>query len=119
MVPSLASFSVICAYKAQVDLIKSKITPEIKAAGFKTEKVGTIDSMQGYETDFGLLSITKTNFSGQNYLEDSRRINVALTRARFGLIIFGKRDEVRENPHFADLLELPCVRCADSLPIAK
>lgn len=43
------------------------------------------------------LSITRTNMNGKNFLKDSRRINVALTRARFGLVIFGKKKEVAKN----------------------
>eukprot|EP00392_Amoebophrya_sp_AT5.2_P017276 g17607.t1 len=49
--------------------------------------VDTVDGFQGSEREVILLSLTRT--SGPGFLTDSRRINVALTRARRGLVVFG------------------------------
>lgn len=47
----------------------------------------TIDSAQGREFDVVFVSMTRT--TGGAFIEDVRRINVALTRARHGLVIVG------------------------------
>lgn len=53
-------------------------------------RVSTIDSMQGQESDIVILSMTRSNRYGRiGFLNDSRRMNVALSRARTLLIIVG------------------------------
>lgn len=53
-------------------------------------RVSTIDSMQGQESDIVILSMTRSNQAGRvGFLKDSRRINVALSRARKLLVIIG------------------------------
>jgi regulator of nonsense transcripts 1 len=47
----------------------------------------TIDGAQGREYDVVFISMVRTN--GGSFIDDHRRINVALTRARHGLVIVG------------------------------
>merc|ERR1712014_90998 len=64
--------------------------------------VDTVDGYQGMERDIVLFSATRSNaerFLG--FLADARRMNVMLTRARRGLIIFGNGDTLRHS-HTAD-----------------
>jgi superfamily I DNA and/or RNA helicase len=54
------------------------------------ESVRTIDSWQGREKEFMIFSAVRCNNQGKiGFLENYRRINVALTRAQHGLIIIG------------------------------
>jgi len=51
-------------------------------------QVCTVDRFQGQEADLVLLSFSKT--SPTSFLESPNRLNVAITRARYQLVIFGK-----------------------------
>ena len=52
--------------------------------------VTTVDKYQGEQNDFVILSLTRTRTVG--YLRDIRRLTVALSRARLGLYILGRRE---------------------------
>lgn len=55
-----------------------------------TITVDTIDSFQGQERDVIYISMVRSNDKGQiGFLKDTRRMNVAMTRARKKLIIIG------------------------------
>ncbi|KAH8895079.1 P-loop containing nucleoside triphosphate hydrolase protein [Thozetella sp. PMI_491] len=71
--------------------------------------VTTVDKYQGEQNDYIILSLTRTSKVG--YLRDIRRLTVALSRARLGLYILGRREvfepcyELRQA--FELLLERP------------
>ena len=54
-----------------------------------TIKLCTVDRFQGHEADLVFLSFVKTRSVG--FLESPNRLNVALTRARYQLVLFGAR----------------------------
>jgi hypothetical protein len=55
--------------------------------------VGTVDSFQGSEADLVIVSLVRNNpgagFGALGFLRDSRRMNVALSRAKHQLIVVG------------------------------
>ncbi|EDK45041.1 conserved hypothetical protein [Lodderomyces elongisporus NRRL YB-4239] len=52
--------------------------------------IASIDAFQGREKDFMVMSCVRSNTQGViGFLRDERRLNVALTRARYGMIMVG------------------------------
>lgn len=91
-----AKISILATYAGQRALIKDVLTHRCaKNPLFGLPKmVTTVDKYQGEQNDYIILSLTRTSRPG--YLRDIRRLTVALSRARLGLYILGRR-EVFEN----------------------
>ena len=83
---------VITFYQAQVTLIKNLLRG--RGQGLEGVVVSTVDSSQGCEADVVIVTFVRSanNNDGNNrvgFLSDNRRLNVALTRAKFQLICVG------------------------------
>ncbi|KRY63840.1 Regulator of nonsense transcripts 1, partial [Trichinella pseudospiralis] len=62
-------------------------------------EVASVDAFQGREKDIILLSCVRSNKHSEiGFLNDPRRLNVALTRARYGLIIVGNPKVLSRQP---------------------
>lgn len=86
----------IAPYRSQVEELRRKLARQ----RFEHLEVAamSVDSVQGREADIAVLSLTRSNSEGRlGFLgaEYWRRINVALSRARFGLTIVGDADFIR------------------------
>lgn len=70
---------------------------------YKDIEIASIDSFQGREKDFIILSCVRSSeTSGIGFLADYRRLNVTITRSRYGLIIVGNakvlsKDQIWNN----------------------
>jgi hypothetical protein len=62
----------------------------------------TVDRFQGHEADMVLLSFVKSGSVG--FLNSPNRLNVALTRARYQLVLIGHRAFFESERHQSDLL---------------
>eukprot|EP00842_Homolaphlyctis_polyrhiza_P004584 jgi/Hompol1/5126/HPOL_000437-RA len=70
---------IITLYKAQADAISQQITSHTDAP-MNGVQVSTVDAYQGAEKSVIILSTVRTRAKG--FIEDPRRINVAITRAK-------------------------------------
>ena len=100
-------FGLISPYKAQVQYLRQLIK---KDAFFKPFRglitINTVDGFQGQERDVILISLVRANEDGQiGFLNDLRRMNVAITRARMKLIILGDASTLTKHPFYKKLFE--------------
>lgn len=77
---------IITPYKAQQQKIRENLY-KIRKDIFNFVTVSTVDGFQGKEMDIIIISAVKSKNIG--FLNDERRINVSITRAKFALVIIG------------------------------
>lgn len=79
---------VICMYRGQRRLLNELIQKEdILMIHRKNIKIDSVDSYQGKENQIIILSTVRSKTTG--FLKSDKRINVAISRARDSLVIFG------------------------------
>ena len=72
---------------------------------YKDIQVASVDSFQGKEKDFIIMTCVRSNEkSGIGFLSDPRRLNVAITRARSGLIVIGNPKVLNKQHLFHEML---------------
>ena len=95
--PENVSVSAIFPYAAQINKFQKnnlKLINEAKKL-FKSFEIDTVDAFQGKETDIVLVNTVVTDSTQGNFLNDFRRINVSMSRARDKLIVFGNHRVLR------------------------
>ena len=98
---------VITPYQGQKSHVSSHMILHgaMNRALYEEVEVASVDSFQGREKDFIILSCVRSNENqGIGFLRDPRRLNVALTRARYGVIIIGNARLLMKNPLWNTLL---------------
>ncbi|KAH7589186.1 AAA domain [Nakaseomyces glabratus] len=72
---------------------------------YSNVEVASVDAFQGREKDFIILSCVRANEQQMiGFLRDPRRLNVGLTRAKYGLIILGNPRSLSRNTLWNHLL---------------
>ena len=100
-------FGVISPYKAQVQYLRQLIRRD---AFFRPLRelitIHTVDGFQGQERDVILISLVRANERGRiGFLNDLRRMNVAITRARMKLLILGDSATIARHQFYAALYD--------------
>lgn len=87
---------VITHYNDQVDLLREKVEVE----------VSSVDGFQGREKEVIIISFVRSNGKGEiGFLDDLRRLNVSLTRARRKLIMVVDSETLSVNGIYARLID--------------
>lgn len=99
-------FGLISPYKAQVQYLRGRIKENSFLRPFRSLiTVNTVDGFQGQERDVIFISLVRANEDGQiGFLNDLRRMNVAITRARMKLIILGDASTLTKHPFYKKLM---------------
>ncbi|CAN5462194.1 AAA domain-containing protein [soil metagenome] len=93
--------AVISPYAAQVRLLREQLATQLEAG----LEIGSIDGFQGREQEAVIISLVRSNPDGEiGFLADTRRMNVALTRARRKLIVIGDSATIGGEPFYGALL---------------
>lgn len=99
---SPADVAVIAPYDAQVQRLRTLLADRVEAG----LEVDTVDGFQGREKEAVVVSLVRANETGEvGFLQDVRRMNVALTRARSKLVVVGDGATVTRHPFYQAFLE--------------
>ena len=100
-------FGIISPYRAQVRLIRRLLKWQKFFRSLRQLiTVNSVDGFQGQERDVIIISMVRDNDQGTiGFLNDLRRMNVAITRARMKLIILGNADTLSRHRFYAQFIE--------------
>ncbi|ORD99692.1 RENT1 [Hepatospora eriocheir] len=94
-----SQIGIITPYEGQ----RSHILDNLQEAG--NLEISNVDGFQGREKDFIIVSLVRSNnYQGIGFVADRRRMNVTLTRAKYGLVIIGDPFTLNKCSMWADLL---------------
>jgi len=97
--------TIITPYRAQTVYIRDAIRSENELKKL-TINVSTIDGFQGQENDIVIISLVRSNDTGEiGFLKEYRRLNVAMTRAKIHLAIIGDSGTLGEDQFYRKLIE--------------
>lgn len=93
--------ALISVYRSQLRIISQALKAR------QGIEIATIDKYQGRDKDCVIISLVRNNDTGNvgDLLRDWRRINVALTRAKSKLIIFGSVTTLKSTALYSALLD--------------
>ncbi len=91
---------IITPYRGQTECILSRLTSLV------APEVSTVDSFQGREKKIIIISLTRSNQKKDiGFLSETRRMNVAMTRAQEKLIVIGNSETLSGHDFFNQLME--------------
>ena len=91
--------AVIAPYAAQVRLLRNRL----QCDGLE---IDTVDGFQGREKEAVIISLVRSNREGEiGFLSDTRRTNVAITRAKRALRIVGDSATLANHPFYRQLID--------------
>ncbi len=97
--------AIISPYREQVMYMKSEVEEDTILNELPLI-IQTIDGFQGQEKDVVYISLVRSNGKGEvGFLNDYRRMNVALTRARKKLVVVGDSATIGSSEFYQDFLE--------------
>ena len=110
MISDRVDFGIISPYKSQVQLLRKLIRQSSYLKPIQGQiSVNTVDGFQGQERDVIMISMVRGNDDGRiGFLNDLRRMNVAITRARMKLIVLGDTATLSHHSFYKKLIEHVC-----------
>lgn len=106
VVEEFPSIGLISPYKEQARLLEEELLSfPVLRRHVSHISVNTIDSFQGQERDLVYISLCRSNSKGIiGFLNDTRRMNVAMTRARMKLVMIGDSATLGRSSFYAGLI---------------
>jgi senataxin len=101
-----SKIGIITPYKSQLSELKSRFKREYGPAIFDNVEFNTTDAFQGRESEVIIFSCVRASPSGNiGFLQDIRRMNVGLTRAKSSLWVLGNSDSLMRGEFWSKLIE--------------
>lgn len=98
--------AIITPYAAQVRHVRERAAAEFAPEVVDRLEINSVDGFQGREKEAIVISLVRANAMGDiGFLGDTRRMNVALTRARRALIVIGDSATIAGHPFYAGMLD--------------
>ncbi|KAI5120000.1 hypothetical protein M0805_008461 [Coniferiporia weirii] len=85
------NYCIITPYDAQ----RSELEKTLKAEGLRWDNVYNVDSFQGNEADFIIVSVVRSSAPG--FLVSQNRVNVMLTRCKLGMVVVTSRSFMNQR----------------------
>ena len=103
------TLGIVAPYAAQVELLRDLWHERVVAGDVQGQAkvtIHTVDGFQGQERDGMMVSMTRSNDRGEvGFLQESRRIHVAQTRAKHACMLVGDSATLSSDPYLGWLLE--------------
>ncbi|TPX55251.1 hypothetical protein PhCBS80983_g05470 [Powellomyces hirtus] len=102
-----SQIGIVTPYEGQRSYIVShmQFAGALKKELYKEIEVASVDAFQGREKDYIILTCVRSNdHSGIGFTSDPRRLNVALTRAKYGIVVLGNPKVLSQNALWYQLL---------------
>ena len=97
---------IVTPYSAQVKHVTELAQNRLRNFKPAELEIQSVDAYQGREKELILMSAVRSNNKGKvGFLGDWRRLNVAITRAKRGLIVLGDPRTLRHDPHWGAYLK--------------
>ena len=94
----VGDIGIIAPYAAQVRLLRDQLSEDVE--------ISSVDGFQGREKEVIVISLVRSNMRGEiGFLAETRRMNVALTRARRKLIVIGDSATITAHPFYGRLVD--------------
>ena len=106
--PSLPSIGILSPYREQVNYLATLLQEDAYLQPFMADyiTINTIDGFQGQERDVVYISLVRSNEKHEiGFLQDYRRMNVAMTRARMMLVVLGDSATIGQNAFYQQLMD--------------
>lgn len=104
----IGRIGIISPYKSQVRLLKDVVYNKLRDIGvpYNSIEINTVDAYQGREKDIIIISCVRgSQGKGLGFLNDYRRMNVAITRAKHFLWVVGNQKTLNKNQHWAKFID--------------
>ncbi|KAG9148748.1 hypothetical protein Leryth_013426 [Lithospermum erythrorhizon] len=101
-----SQLAIISPYAHQVKLFQERFRMSFGVESDKVVDIKTVDGFQGREKTMAIFSCVRASKDkGIGFVDDFRRMNVGITRARSSVLVVGSASTLKRGEHWKNLIE--------------